>query len=199
MKQLVAVSALLCACAAASVAQADVLIPGAFSGIVDDGSYTDSGPQNTGFEAGQSINGSFLWDATTAAFQTFSIGGYTAAPGFTTVYSPALSATPYAFIGVENPIANAAPSDLLQINFYYQTTAGASTADITSFIRNPGAYSQDLTGGSPSYFAAYLTNTDGSVTQVDGLLTFYEAPEPASLLLTLPALLGLGAVRRRRG
>jgi hypothetical protein len=168
MGRVIVASALFCICSIASVAQADVLIPGAFSGTVDDGTYTDSGPQNTSFEAGQPIGGSFLWDATTAAFETFSIGGYTAAPGFTTVHSPALSATPYAYIGVENPVASAAPSDLLQINFYYETTAGASTANITSFILNPGTFSQDLTGGSPSYFAAYLTNPDGSVTQVDG-------------------------------
>jgi hypothetical protein len=198
MKHVIAASALLCVCATASVAHADVLIPGAVSGIVDDGTYTDSPPLNTSFLPGQTITGSFVWDATTDAFQTFTIGGYTAAPGYTTIYSQSLASTAFAYVGVQNPVANAGPSNALQIDFYYETAPGPSTADITSFIVNPGAYSQDLTGGSPSYFAVYLTNADGSVTQVDALLTFYAAPEPASLLLTLPALLSLAAVRRRR-
>jgi hypothetical protein len=199
MKRVIAVAAMLSACAAACAAHADVMIPVAFSGIVDDGTYTDSGPQNTAFVAGEAISGSFLWDATTTAFATFSIGGYTAAPGFTTIYSPPLTATDYAYLGVENPVADAAPSDRLRINFYYETAAGASTASITAFIETPGTFSQDLAGGSPCYFAVYLTNADGSITQVDGLLTsFQEVPEPTSLRLSLPALPGPGALRRRR-
>ena len=180
-----------------SSAYADVLLPGYFGGVVDDGTYTDSPPVNTSFVPGQSISGQFVFDATTDMFTSFSIGGYTAQPGFTSIYSPPLVSTGYAYLGVQNPVLNSAPSNSLQINFYYETVPGPSTVNIASFIAHPGAFSEDLAGGSPSYFAAYVTNPNGSITQVDGLLTSYVVPEPASLLLALPALAGL-ALRRRR-
>ncbi len=199
MRIVVAAAAIVSACGFASAARADAMMEGFFGGIVDNGTYTDSGPQNTHFAAGQTINGSFMFDETTDSFTSFEIGGYFASPGYTTVVSPPLAATAFAYIGVQNTVANAGPSNALQINFYYETPPGPSTVNIASFIANPGAFSQDLTGGSPSFFAAYLTNPGGSVTQVDGLLTSYAAPEPASLLLTLPGLAALGLIRRRFG
>ncbi len=198
MKFALAVTAIVITGAFGAPAHADVIIPGYFGGIVDDGTYTDSGPVNTPFVAGQPITGSFTFDATTDMFTSFQIGGYTAQPGYTSIYSPALSQTAYAYLGVQNPVANAAPSNSLQINFYYENLPGQSTANIANFILHPDGYSQDLLGGSPSFFAAYITNGDGSVTQVDGLLTSYAAPEPASLMLALSGLTGLGFVRRRK-
>jgi MYXO-CTERM domain-containing protein len=199
MKMSLTAAALTIVCAGAPVARADVVIPVDFAGIVDDGTYTDSGPVNTSFVAGQPIAGSFAFDATTSTFLSFQIGGYTAAPGYTSVFSPPLASTSLVYLGVQNQVPNAAPADRLQINLYYETAPGPSTVNIAGFIGNVGQFSQDLTSGSPSYFAAYLTNADGSVTQVDGLLTSFVAPEPASLLIALPALAGLGLIRRRRG
>jgi hypothetical protein len=186
-------------CAGATAAHADVVIPVHFGGVVDDGSYTDSGPVNTSFTAGQPITGSFVFDTTTSTFLSFQIGGYIAAPGYTTVFSPPLASTAFVYLGVQNQVPSAAPSDSLQINLYYETSPGPSTTDIAAFIRDVGKFSEDLASGSPSYFAAYLTNPDGSVTQVDGLLTRFAVPAPASLLIVLPALAGLGLVRRRGG
>jgi len=170
-----------------------------FGGTVDDGTYTNSGPQNTSFVAGQPISGVFVFNPTTDKFTSFRIGGYSAALGYTSVYSPPLASTAFAFLGVQNPVLDSGPSDALQINFYYETPPFPSTTNIASFIENPGAYSQDLTYYAPSFFSVYLTNPDGSVTQVDGLLTSYVVPEPASLLITLPALAWLGLIRRRVG
>ena len=178
-------------------AHADILIPGAFSGVVDDGTYTNSGPVNTTYVPGQPITGSFIFDGTTDTFTSFEIGGYTASPGYTTIYSPPLSSTAYAYFGVQNTVLDSGPSSALQINFYYETPPFPSTTNITSFLLNPGNFSQDLSGGSPSFFAAYVTNQDGSVTQVDGLLTRYAAPEPASVLLVLMAFAGMGLIRGR--
>lgn len=182
----------------ASVARADVIIPGWFGGIVDDGTYTNSGPENTSYVPGQAISGGFLFDATTDTFTSFNIGGYTAPAGHTSIYSPPLTSTAFAFFGVQNPIPDSGPSADLEIDFYYESAPFPSTTNIASFIRNPGDFSQDLSGGSPSFFSVYLTNPDGTVTQVDGLLTSYAAPEPASLMVILPAIAGLGLSRRRR-
>lgn len=199
MKFALTAAAILAACALPGMARADAIIPGYFGGIVDDGSNTGVAPQNTTFVPGDPITGNFTFDATTDTFTSFQIGGYSAAPGYTSTLSPPLAATSYAYIGVENPVANAGPSDLLQINFYYETTPGPSTVDIAAFIANPGPFSQDLSGGSPSFFSAFLTNPDGSITQVGALLTSFAVPEPADLLVMLPALAGLGLVRRRIG
>jgi hypothetical protein len=191
---------LVVAFCASGPAWADVIIKASFGGIVDDGTYTDSGPVNTSYTVGQAISGSFVFDATTSSFTSFSIGGYTAAPGYTTIFSPPLTSTGYGYLGVENPVANSAPADLLQINFYYETTPLPSTATIASFIANPGSFSQDLSG-TPSYFAVDLTNANGTNTEVDGLLTSYVAtlPEPGTLWLALPALAACALIRRRTG
>jgi hypothetical protein len=192
-------SVLAIALGASTPAGADTMLTVAFGGTVDDGTYTDSGPVNTSYTPGQSITGSFQFDETTDTFTSFQIGGYTAKPGFTSIYSPPLASTGYAYAGVQNQVQNAGPSNSLQINFYYETPPGPSTVNIGAFLANPGAYSQDLSGGSPSYFAAYLTNADGSNTQVDGLLTSYQVvPLPASVALLLPGLLGLGLFGRRK-
>ena len=183
----------------ASVARADITFPGYFGGIVDDGTYTNSGPENTSYVPGQPISGSFMFDATTDTFTSFNIGGYTAPAGYTSIYSPPLAATSFAYFGVQNPVPDAGPSADLQLDFYYESPPFSSTTNIASFIGNPGAYSQDLSGGSPSFFSVYLTNPDGSVTQVDALLTSFAAPEPESLLIIVPALAGLGLIRRRAG
>jgi hypothetical protein len=197
MKIAFAAAAVFSACVFTTAAHADYLVWGSFGGIVDDGTYTNSGPVNTSFVPGEPISGNFDFDATTDTFNSFSIGGYTAAPGYTTIYSPPLTATAFAFFGVQNPVPNAAPSDDLEIDFYYENSPFPSTVNIAAFIENPGPYSQDLSGGSPSFFSAYLTNPGGSITQVDGLLTSFAVPEPTSLVITLSALTALGLIRRR--
>ncbi len=195
----IAVVAAVVVSAFVTAAHADVLIPVSFGGIVDDGTYTNSGPEDTSYVPGEPISGGFVFDATTSTFVSFTIGGYSAATGYTSVYSPPLTSTAFAFLGVQNTVPNSAPSDELQINFYYETPPFPSTTNIAAFIEDPGAYSQDLTFFSPSFFSVYLTNPDGSTTQVDGLLTSFAVPEPASLLVTLSALAGLGLIRRRIG
>jgi hypothetical protein len=196
-----AAAAFSAACVVATAARADIMINVSFGGIVDDGTYTDSGPVNTSFTPGDPISGSFAFDTVTDTFASFQIGGYQAQPGYTSIYSPSLASTAYAYLGVQNQVLNAAPSNSLQINFYYETIPGPSTVNIAAFIADPGTFSQDLSSGSPSYFAAFITNPDSSITQVDGLLTSYSAvvPEPASLLIVLPALAGVGFMRRRGG
>ena len=169
-------------------------IYGNFSGIVDDGTYTSSPPVNTSFTPGQSISGSFVFDNSSDAFTSFEIGGYST-PGAPTIFSPPLAATGFAFVGEKAVDVTGAVTSLLQINFYYENML-PSTVDIAAFIQDPGAYSQDLTGGSPSYFSVFLAN-GGSPIQVDGLLTSYATPEPAAVLLMLPALAGFGLARRR--
>ena len=73
MKVVPTAAVIVLACAFATVANADVLIPGYFGGIVDDGTYTNSGPENTTFIAGEAISGSLVFDATTSAFTSFEI------------------------------------------------------------------------------------------------------------------------------
>jgi hypothetical protein len=197
MKATISAALLAVALHVAGAARADTILSVNFGGTVDDGTYTDSGPINTPFVAGQSITGSFQFDETTGTFTQFQIGGYTVKPGYTSIYSPPLASTAYAYAGVQNQVLNSGPSNSLQINFYYETPPGPSTVNIGAFLANPGAFSQDTSGGSPSYFAAYLTNADGSNTQVDGLLTSYQAvPLPPGLPLLLSGVLGLGIAAR---
>jgi hypothetical protein len=165
-----------------------------FSGTVDDGTYANA-PMNTSFVPGDPISGSFVFNTSTLMFTSFQIGGYTA-PGATTIYSPPLSATSFAYLGVEATNTSGQPTAELQLDFYYEA-ALPSTVNIAQFIQDPGDYSTDLTGGSPSQFNVFLTNSDGSVTTVGGLLTSYSVPEPGAMLLIAPALLGLAFVRRR--
>jgi hypothetical protein len=153
---------------------------------------------NTSFVAGQAITGSFQFDENTNQFVAFQIGGYSVQPGYTSIYSPPLASTAYAFAGVQNQVPDSGPSNLLQINFYYEG-ALPSTLNIAQFLANPGAWSQDLSGGAPSYFAANLNIGQGDNVQVDGLLTSYEVvPLPATLSLLLPSLVGLGLFSRRK-
>ena len=182
--------------AAASSAHANT-IPVAFSGTVDDGTYANA-PSNTSFTPGQTISGAFAFDTTTDTFTSFEIGGYTA-PGAPTIFSPPLAATGLGYFGVEatNP-ATGSPTAELVLDFYYEG-ALPSTTDIASYILNPGAYSTDLAGGSPSQFNVFLTNADGTTTTVGGLLTSYAAPEPGAMMLIAPALAGLAFARRRFG
>lgn len=188
------VAALLALALATGAAQATT-IPVAFSGIVDDGSNLGVPPTNTGFAAGAPISGSFVFDTSTNTFTSFQIGGY-AISGATAIYSPPLAATGFAYLGERTTDASGQPTAELQIDFYYEGALPATT-DIGAFIANPGAFSTDLAGGAPSYFAVNIPGPNGPV-QLDALLTAYAAPEPGALMLAAPALFGLAFARRRR-
>jgi hypothetical protein len=60
-----AAAGLFAACVVCTAARADVIIAGYFGGIVDDGTYTNSGPVNTPFNPDAPITGSFMFDITT--------------------------------------------------------------------------------------------------------------------------------------
>ncbi len=81
------------ALSASVAARADTILNVQFGGTVDDGTYTDSGPVNTSFVAGQAITGSFQFDENTNQFVAFQIGGYSVQPGYTSIYSPPLAST----------------------------------------------------------------------------------------------------------
>jgi hypothetical protein len=169
----------------------------AFSGTVDDGTYANA-PVNTPFTPGEAIAGSFVFNTTTDAFNSFQIGGYTAPAGSVTSFTPPLAATGFAFLADE--LVNAAtgePTGELSIDFFYEG-ALANTTNIASFINNPGAFSTDLSG-EPSTFSVFLDNPNGSVTTVSGLLTSYAVPEPGAIMLLASAVASLAFTRRRAG
>ena len=167
---------------------------------------TFSGPvtteQNAAFTVGQTISGEFLYRTDTNQYLSFTIGGTSIQPPYTSSANLAVDEYTALYQAQSSPVATGGSTnstytlDLEAIGVFPVT--GNSTADAVSLLTNTSQLATNLDPSSD--FGFYNATASGTnVTSVTAALTTLKVavPEPATLALIMTSIAGLGFLRRR--
>jgi hypothetical protein len=186
----------------AAPAHADVIYSVDFTGTV----YQTQGV--TGQSVGSTVTGHFDLDSTNASYLDFTIAGKSVAAGYTSFATIGPALTDAIYTAQVSPVSSGMPSDntfsldLSSLTTWPSTdTAYTLLTDTTQLANNLDTITNPLSA-FPSTFNYYMANADGTnVVALAADLTSVTAtavPEPASLGLVVPLLLGLVLFVRRR-
>jgi hypothetical protein len=164
----------------------------------------------TGQTIGSTVSGHFDLDGGTGSFLDFTIGGRSVAAGFQSFASIGPALTDAIFTAQVSPVSSGLPSnssftlDLSALTNWPSTDTAATLLTDTTQLRTNLDLASNPLSAFPSTFRYFTANADGTnVVSLAANLTSITAaaaiPEPASLVLLVSSLVGLGLfVRRNR-
>ncbi len=162
----------------------------------------------TGESVGSTVMGHFDLDSSTGDYTDFTIDGESVAAGYMSSASFVPSMTDAIYTAQVSPVSTGEPSnssfslDLSSLSTWPSTdTVYTLLTDTSQLTTNLDTITNPLSL-FPSTFNYYTANADGtnvvSLTADLTSITATATPEPASLGLIAPLLLGLGILVRRR-